>query len=577
MSYIAPNSTIRLYANVPLDNSYTNTIWFTSKAEQDAYFHGSADVITTLSNQYYQRATRNSLKIQVPIGNCYRCNYLAFRNDSFENKWFYAFVTDVEYVNNEVTEIFYELDVMQTYRFDVFFNACYVEREHCSKGEDIIGNFILPEPVSVADYMYGSYSNIGKIRDTVIVVAIADVDYDDPSASTYSGSVSGQMVNGVYNGCTLHAFPASSSGATAVNNLLSSYIQKPKAIVDIFMCPAFCIGMPEGGGVVSSTTASKTISDSAVGGAFGSYVPRNNKLYTYPYNAYQVTAPDGNSKVFRYEFFSNNTPQFRIMGSANIPVSVNIRPRNYKGVTDQQMLSGIRDLSLSINDYPKCSWVYDSYSMYASRNYQNLLIQSGASIANLAGVNMSWARRRDSSGKFVGGKDKLGRPIEGWTNTWTGKLAYNKDQAIKTANNKALQDFGGDIIDTLGNFYWAKREADVASGSLLNGVPDFVEGYDFYGSRIYVPEENAKAIDNFFSLYGYQTNKIKVPYFNSRPVFNYVKIVGECCEPADNSMVNASDIDDMNTILNNGITFWHTTDHYTVGNYTATVLNNNNA
>ena len=577
MSYIAPNSTIRLYANVPLDNSYTNTIWFTSKAEQDAYFHGSADVITTLTNQYYQRATRNSLKVQVPIGSCYRCNYLAFRNDSFENKWFYAFVTDVEYVNNEVTEIFYELDVMQTYRFDVFFNACYVEREHCAKGEDVIGNFILPEPVSVTDYMYGSYSNIGRIRDTVIVVAIADVDYDDPSASTYTGSVSGKMVNGVYNGCTLHAYPANSSGATAVNNLLSSNIQKPKAIVDIFMCPAFCIGMPEGGGVVFSTTASKTISDSSVGGTFGGYTPRNNKLYTYPYNAYQVTTPDGNSKVFRYEFFSNNTPQFRIMGSANIPVSVNIRPRNYKGVTDSQMLSGIRDLTLSINDYPKCSWVYDSYSMYASRNYQNLLIQSGATVANLAGVNMSWARRRDSSGKFVGGKDNLGRPIEGWTNTWTGKLAYNKDQAIKTANNKALQDFGGDIIDTLGNFYWAKREADVASGSLLNGVPDFVEGYDFYGSRIYVPEENAKAIDNFFSLYGYQTNKIKVPNFNSRPVFNYVKIVGECCEPADNSMVNASDIDDMNTILNNGITFWHTTDHYTVGNYTSGTLDNNNA
>lgn len=577
MSYIAPNSTIRLYANVPLDNSYTNTIWFTSKAEQDAYFHGSADVITTLSNQYYQRATRNSLKVQVPIGSCYRCNYLAFRNDSFENKWFYAFVTDVEYINNEVTEIFYELDVMQTYRFDVFFNACYVEREHCSKGEDVIGNFILPEPVSVSDYMYAGYKGIGGIRDNVIVVAIADVDYDDPSASSYTGSVSGGMINGVYNGCTLYAYPVGTAGAGAVNALLGRYIQKPKAIVDIFMCPRFCVNMPEGGGLISSSTSTKDVSDNAVGGAFGNYVPRNNKLYTYPYNAYQLTAPDGNSKVFRYEFFASNTPQFRITGSANIPVCVNIRPRNYKGVIDEDMPSGIRDLTLSINNYPKCSWVYDSYSMYASRNYQNLLIQSGATVANLAGVNMSWARRRDSSGKFVGGKDKLGRPIEGWTNTWTGKLAYNKDQAIKTANNKALQDFGGDIIDTLGNFYWAKREADVASGSLLNGVPDFVEGYDFYGSRIYVPEENAKAIDNFFSLYGYQTNKIKVPNFNSRPVFNYVKIVGECCEPADNSMVNASDIDDMNTILNNGITFWHTTDHYTVGNYTTAVLNNNNA
>lgn len=581
MSYIAPNSTIRLYANVPLDNSYTNTIWFTSKAEQDAYFHGSADVITTLSNQYYQRATRNSLKVQVPIGSCYRCNYLAFRNDSFENKWFYAFVTDVEYVNNEVTEIFYELDVMQTYRFDVFFNACYVEREHCTKGEDVIGNFILPEPVSVGEYLYSDYKDISNIGDCYIIVAIADVDYDASGViGSYSGTISGKIINGVYNGCTLYAFTTTtdtSTGIGALENLLRSYIMKPKAIVDMFMCPKFCVGVSDN--VVQSGLTVKDISDSRVGGTFGNYTPRNNKLYTYPYNAYQVSTPDGNTKLYRYEFFNDNTPRFRIRGSISQPVTVNLRPRQYKNLTDQSTAQeyGIRELGLSITEYPKCSWVYDAYSAYASRNYQNLLIQSGASIANLAGVNMSWARRRDSSGKFVGGKDKLGRPIEGWTNTWTGKLAYNKDQAIKTANNKALQDFGGDVIDTLGNFYWAKREADVVSGSLLNGTPDFAEGYEFFGSRVYIPEENARAIDNFFSLYGYQTNRIKVPNFNSRPVFNYVKIVGECCEPADNSMVNASDIDDMNTILNNGITFWHTTDHYTVGNYTSGTLDNNNA
>lgn len=575
MSYIAPNSTIRLYANVPLDGSYVNTIWFASLADQEAYFHGTADIIATLTNQYYQRATRNSLKIQMPIGSCYQCNYLAFRNDSFENKWFYAFVTDVEYVNNEVTEVFYELDVWQTYRFDVFFNACYVEREHCSKEQDVVGNFILPEPVSVSDYLYGSYSDIADIRDTVIVVAIADVDYDDPSASQYSGSVNGRMVNGVYNGCTLYGFPANSIGATGVNSLLGQYIQKPKAIVDIFMCPSFCVGIGNNNLVISSAS-SKDCSDSPVGGTFGNYTPRNNKLYTYPYNAYQVTTPDGNSKIFRYEFFSNNTPQFRVMGSANIPVSVNLRPRNYKGVTDNQMRSGIRDLTLSINEYPKCSWVYDSYSMYASRNYQNLLVQAGGTVANLAGVNMSWLQRRDSSGKFLGGRDELGRPIEGWVNTWSGKLAYNKDQGTKVANMQALQNFGGDVASTLSGFYWAKRDADVASGSLLNGVPDFIEGYDFYGSRIYVPEENARSIDNYFSIYGYQTNKVKVPNFNTRPLFNYVKIIGECCEPNDNSMINASDIEAMNTILNNGITFWHTTEHYTVGNYTSGNLDTNN-
>jgi len=572
MSYIAPNSTIRLYANVPLDNSYTNTFWFTSKAEQDAYFHGSADVITTLSNQYYQRATRNSLKVQVPIGSCYNCKYLAFRNDSFENKWFYAFVTDVEYVNNEVTEIFYELDVIQTYRFDVFFNACYVEREHCAKGEDVIGNFILPEPVSVGEYLYSDYKDISGIGDCYIIVAIADVDYDASGIiGGYSGTISGKVINGVYNGCTLYAFTTTtdtSTGIGALENLLRSYIMKPKAIVDMFMCPKFCVGVSNN--VVQSGITVKDIFDSRVGGTFGNYTPNNNKLYTYPYNAYQVTTPDGNTKLYRYEFFKDNTPRFRIRGSISQPVTVNLRPRQYKNLSDQATAQeyGIRELGLSITEYPKCSWAYDAYSMYASRNYQNLLIQTGQATLGLGANNFGWESMRNSKGQFTSNS----------FNPYTGGVTgMNKSQAVKAGTVKELRNDSKDIASTLSGFYWAKRDADIVSGSLLNGTPDFVEGYNFYGSRVFIPEENARAIDNFFSLYGYQTNKVKVPNFNTRDIFNYVKIIGECCEPATNSMVNSADIDAMNAILNNGITFWHTTDHYTVGNYTAETLRNNRA
>ena len=36
--YVAPNTNVRVLKNVPLDNTYRNTIYFTSASAQTAYF-----------------------------------------------------------------------------------------------------------------------------------------------------------------------------------------------------------------------------------------------------------------------------------------------------------------------------------------------------------------------------------------------------------------------------------------------------------------------------------------------------------------------------------------------------------
>ena len=159
MSYIVPNSTIKIFrlddnnAPIPFDPNYENTVFFPNVASQIAYMDEYNPLI--IQNNSYQRVNSGHIRVSVGvndnnIASLYNANYMAFRNDSFENKWFYAFIDRVEYVNNNTVSIFYHIDVIQTYMFDFSFNQCLIEREHTVS--DNIGEHTYPEGLETGEY-----------------------------------------------------------------------------------------------------------------------------------------------------------------------------------------------------------------------------------------------------------------------------------------------------------------------------------------------------------------------------------------------------------------------------------------
>ena len=146
--YIEPNSTIKLITQCPLDASYENTLWFETYADQTNYFlntlHGY-----TFTKQSYQRVRKGVFRVAKQAEEMYDCNYMMFRNVSFGSKWFYAFIDKIEYVNNVTSEIYYTLDVLQTWHFDYFMEECFVEREHSVTDE--IGDNIVDEQLDTGD------------------------------------------------------------------------------------------------------------------------------------------------------------------------------------------------------------------------------------------------------------------------------------------------------------------------------------------------------------------------------------------------------------------------------------------
>ena len=510
---IEPNTVIRIYKNIPLDGTYNHTLLFTSASQQKAYFSNPEHNIPVNS---YQRVVSGKMRIQKRAEQLYNCNYLSFQNSNYGTKWFYAFITGVEFINNETSEITFEIDVMQTYLFDVTLKQCFVVREHSVT--DNIGENIKPEQVATGEYIFSDYAPAMIMSEFCVILAIVDVD----TASD------GNLYDGIYGGAKLWAFK--STDVQGINTKIASYIQKPESIVTAYMCPkAMLPDVPTGGIVVpygANGGVYNILFDTITGTeSFGNYVPKNKKLYTYPFNYFNIDNASGQSLPLRYEFFDNLTPAITIQGTITQPVKVICRPISYKGVPSYSEAGGYTSLnteSITIESYPMCSWNTDTFKQWVAQNSVPLALNTVSNIAN-ATVASNYSVYPKASA------------ITGTLGTVTGLLAQT---------------------------YSASIAADTCRGTFNNGCVNVATGkQQFYKSRVHVTENFARMIDQYFDMFGYTCNEIKIPNRDSRPHWNFVKTNG--CVLQGNAPVDY--VRKICSIYDTGITFWKNADD--VGNY----------
>lgn len=512
--YIEPNTTIKLYSGVPLDNTYNHTLYFASESEQQSYFSTSK---YTFSAQSYQRVERGKMRIERKADDLYDCNYLAFKNVNYGNKWFYAFITSVEYINNVTSEITFEIDVMQTYLFDVELKDCFVEREHSET--DVIGENIQAEPIETGEYVISDYGLVGAVRDMLVLIMIAD----EESTSF------GDLYEGIYGGCDIWAY--NSTDTTSITSKVSEYIQKPDQIIAMYMCPKMLIPyVTDGGKHLSYSTTSSFITETLPSVTeesqdFEGYEPKNKKLYTYPYNFLRIDNASGQSLNLRYEFFDNLTPVIEIQGTFLMPVKLVARPCSYKGLPSYSELGGYtssKSEAISLENYPMCSWNVDTFKSWLAQNSVPVALNSIASVTNSAIASHYSAHPTASFG-------------------------------VGTV---------GTVASVLSQMYTASIAADQCRGNISNGNVNVARNIqEFYKQRCHVTKDFAIVIDNFFSMYGYATNKVKQPNISSRPHWNYVKTLG--CVVVGRAP--SDDIKKMCSIYDNGITFWKNANE--VGDY----------
>lgn len=518
MAYIAPNGTIHILHNIPLDNTYQHTLRFSTAAQQISYFTNASRVKRTFSNQYYTRLNRGVIRVNELADNLYDCNYLCYQNTSFGNKWFYAFISSVEYINNAVTEITFEIDVMQTWYFDFQLLPCFVERMHSTS--DNIGDNIVPESIERGEYIYNSQGRIDGTDRHAIIVSYVDTQ----------SQVEGHIYGRIYGGLSLKAF--ASQDAAAVNDFVEDFISRPDAVVSMYMCPEILItdGPLQPGGTGEDLTDQNTLNAPVVKNdipaisitdQLDDYVPHNHKLYTYPFNYLMLFDATGKSLTLRYEFFDLLKPVIEIGGSVTLPVTLIARPKNYKNRTDS-----VKGETLSTANYPLCSWNVDSYSAWVAQNAVSYGIQAGGMAIGAAAT-------------------ALMNPIAG---------VVGVGSAIHQVTNIMQQS------------YQASIAADQIRGNQQSGNADFSMGnMGIWFARMSVNSEFARMIDSYFDMFGYAQKRVMQPVRKARQIWTYVKTVGCVIEGS----VPADDANRICKIHDNGITYWDVENNpnITVGNY----------
>jgi hypothetical protein len=507
---IAPSSIVKILKNVPLDNKYKHTIYFSDTGSQTSYF--ASKYKYNFSDCYYIREEKK-LRVNTKADNLFDCNYLMYQNPSYGTKWFYAFITKVEYINDTVCYVNFEIDVMQTWlvNYDYQIKQSFVEREHVSR--DVVGENLVDEKLEIGSYIIadrtGTVASDGNMTDISYLVGVSDLSPLGGSTTDPIANVYGHLFSG------LKYFAYTESDWTGLQSFIQTYIEAGKTDAIVFICaiPSFLVGYASGGIGTTETVPSLTVGLSKPYNDIDGYVPRNKKLFNYPYNTLYVTNNQGVSAEFRYEDFKNAIGQpeilFGIIGHISPNPTLQCCPINYKGGSSGY--TGMNtEYALSMTGYPLCSWTDDVFKAWLAKND----ISTGVGV--VAGL-----------GALIGG--------------------------VATANVGAVAGGAMAVHNQMSQFYRASLQPDQAKGNTTAGSLNIATGrQEFYFQKMQIRAEFARKIDDFFTMFGYKINELKIPNLSTRPHWNYVKTIDICLIGS----VPADDMEKIQGIYNNGVTFW---------------------
>lgn len=574
-------SNVRLLKGIPFNSDYKHTRWFDNKSEQTNYFL-SKQVVHTMDKANFQRIEgKGFIAVNKNIDELWGVNYLMFKNETYPSKWFYAFVTKIEYKQKTTTYVYFEIDVFQTWKFDMNFKPSYVIREHQklwnADGTPVINtidegldygsdyeissvNNILPTPrykwlVIVSKEILGTNevggSNIGTPQPlTYYVVPFDDNGYTPPkiitSDVTYDGVSnpvkvlqaiysSEESVNNIVNIFVTDYFgvPFSLSGSNLTTNEESPFATK-KLIktANVLMVGAI------------NKFKEKVIRHSKVYEGF--YSVKESKLLMHPYCNIMLTDFKGNTIDYKPQYIRNTHLDLIFKGSLGTSnfTSCSIKDYNTRGAIGElkdQVSNEVALIDTTPNDVPILT---DNLSAFLQGNRNTLQNQKNTTMFNgvMSGVSgVTSAVGSASYGNVGGVLGGISNAIKGAGNT---VLGLQQIQAKKHDINNIppnLQKMGSNTAYDYGNRY--------------NGV---------FVIKKQIKEEYVKKLEHFFNMYGYKINEVKIPNFHTRKYWNYVQ-TGDCVVRGN---FNNEDLVELKSVFDNGITFWHTDD---VGNY---ALNN---
>ena len=452
MPYIAPNTTVYILKGIPLDNSYEHTVAYPSADIQFSEFIRYKKF--ELEKLSYQRVGAGLMRVQLTYEQMYDCNYMMFQNTSYGNKWWYAFITGVAYVNNSVCEISYQIDVMQTWAYDYEFMSCFVDREHVNPDTEktTYKNYTQPEGLELGkNYVQADSWTVNRPPVQLLCLIAGDTTEATYDIDNIPSGLDIHLVTN-YLGGKVGSYKTADAEKNAYLNGLNN-MGLADSVYALYMAPTLTDKVDDSN---DNNSVFPDISKGAVhkfSASLNGYTPKNKKLYTYPFNYCYVTNNMGDMTEWHFEDFTatENAPDTGLYIQWNdltcrtpIPVTWAV-PMNYRG-----MLNDF-DSACHIDNYPTCAFTSDTFKAWWAQNKNSYN-------ASLANIQRSYNTEMANIGNSFAQADVQIR------NSYANSML----SADVTATNSRASENTGLQNTTASNAYSAIESGAKAIGSLIS-------------------------------------------------------------------------------------------------------------
>ena len=543
-----PNSKIILL-QTPLESDYMNTLDFENEEEQYNYFI-SKKVQTFSYEDFTYIRKDNQILVPVHIDKLWNCNYLMYQNSYFTNKWFYCFILKMEYVNDNCTRLCIATDVFQTWMFNYEIKQSFVEREMIDVDKDVPGANLIPEGLETGEFKVGGTANFDDLQPVAVIAYSRNPKEDGLTDQTPLGQ--GVIANGIPNGMYF-CFVSFSLLQGALQSI--SGAGHSDAIVTVFTVPAFCLIGFNGWTLhdILSGVSYWLVSDFKANPVrktlvstpnnLDGYVPRNQKLRTYPYIYLGFNPTNGSQKIYRYENFENGTPVFNIYSEINQNPSICFIPQNYRGANGNSM----SDMA-TMQGYPTIGWITDYFNTWLAQN------------SDIVSLNMQQEQFNYEVNSAKTGLEGTSKILQQAFGGNLGALTSGAELGMNLASQDVNHEYY--IKQQLAQI---EKQQMLPNQATMSGSNATLLGYGLMDNNIFtrytIKSQFAERIDKYFDMYGYLTNTVKIPNLKNRPNWNYIKTINIDIV----SGIPQEDVEILKNIFNTGVTIWHNPD--TFGDY----------
>jgi len=487
-----PNTEIQC-CNVKWDASYRDVVWFDSVQDRDSYFESLSSYSFIINNMIYLRYGE-PIRVNAPFSVVNKFNYLVVRNkvqpvpspiDIRTPDTFFYFITDVQYIAPNTTQMNLQLDVWTTYHNNVDFGLCYINRGHIgianenSTEKNLIEYLTDLEGLECGNEYEVIHQEVYNFQDEspwIMIVSSADLSQNPGSISSPSlTTATGSACYGLPQGCSIYVCDVEEFLHYMAN--MKSYPWITQCILQISIIPKNVIEANQlveietstGDTLYSLTNVLPKDNEVVLSNFYKNFIDNLPSKYkhlikfiTSPYCYLEVTTLTGGEMYCKPESFNKagintNNITFNIQsvitpGDARIviyPKSYNSTSKGDISYDSTSVISGeggyhnlhnqangdYLDMNVIVDNFPQLSLVNNMYQYYLAasvntRNYQY--------------ANADWSYNK----ALAGAETNRDNDLAGIYNTTY--LADVQSNAITRNRNVSMGQIGGNaLVDTV--------------------------------------------------------------------------------------------------------------------------------